>query len=308
MDDLLTVADHVADRLDLSPAEVSDLIQSASFFMRLPYTPSSDGRFHHYAKKVGAPTVGFRMENQGRPFSRSKYEPVDIALQILDYSWAVDVAVANGSPKGRNRVIAREGMDHIIEAMFLMEKQFFRGQIGGESNGFQGFPDTLNAIGETILNGGGTTSDNCTSVYLMKFGENDVSGVMPEDDSMGMGQMTVQDMVDENGLHFPAYYTPASTWAGIQVGGLYSIVRLANIDNTANGALTDDKIYDAIEAFPNGNPDAIIMNRRARTQLRKNRTPVTLNGIGTPPPIPTSVEGIPILKSEGLLNDEAVVA
>ena len=120
--------------------------------------------------------------------------------------------------------------------------------------------------------------------------------------------MKIQDMTDAQGRHFPAYYTPACTWAGIQVGGLYSITRLANIDSTSAGSLTDSKIYDAIEAFPVGKPDYIVMNRRARTQLRNSRTAITQNATGIPAPIPTSVEGIPILKTEGLLNDEAIVA
>ena len=303
-DDLLTVADHVADRLDMSDAEISDVIEQASFFMSLPYEESSNGRFHHYAKKVGAPTVGFRLENQGRAFSHADYEPVDVRLEILDYSWAVDKAVAEGSPKGKNRVIARAGLDHLMAAMFLMERQFFGGQAGGAANGFAGFPDVLN----TVLDGGGTNVGGATSVYLVKMGRDHVAGVMPMDSNFGMGTMRIQDMTDENGLHFPAYYTPATTWAGIQVGGLYSIVRMANIDSTAAGSLTDSKIYDAIEAFPMGKPDYIVMNRRARTQLRNSRTPVTQNATGTPAPIPIDVEGIPILKTEGLLNDEAIVA
>ena len=307
-DNLLTVADHVADRLDLSPAEISDVIEQANFFMSLPYEESSNGRFHSYAKKVGAPIVGFRQENQGREFSHAEYEPVDIRLEILDYSWSVDKAVAEGSPKGKNRVIARAGLDHLMAAMFLMERQFFGGQAGNAANGFQGFPDVLNTIGETVLNGGGTNVGGATSVYLVKMGQNDVCGVMPKDSNFGMGTMKIQDMTDAQGRHFPAYYTPACTWAGIQVGGLYSITRLANIDSTSAGALNDSKIYDAIEAFPMGKPDYIVMNRRARTQLRNSRTPVTKNATGTPAPIPMDVEGIPILKTEGLLNDEAIVA
>ena len=305
-DDLLTVADHVADRLDLSEAEVSDLIQSASFFARLPFTASSNGRNHSYAKKTGAPVVGFRQENTGRDFSHATYTPVDIVLSILDYSFAVDVAVANGSPKGRARVLARAAMNHIMAAMFLMEKQFFRGQASGEAGGFAGFPDALNSIGEMVLNGGGTTANGCTSVYLMKLGENDVSGVMPDDDDLGLGETRIQDMTDANGKHFPAYYTPGSTWGGIQIGGQYSVARIANIDDTPAGALDDDKIYEAIEAFPMGQPDIIVMNRTARKQLRSSRTATTTTGAAAP--IPTAVEGIPILKSEGLLNDEAIVA
>ena len=307
-DDLLTVADHVADQLDLSDKEISDVIEQANFYMNLPLEKSSNGRFHSYAKKVAAPVVGFRLENQGRPFDHAEYDTVNVQLEILDYSWAVDKAVAEASPKGKNRVIARAGLNHMMAAMFLLERQFFAGQAGGAPNGFAGFPDVLNTIGETVLDGGGTNVGGATSVYLVKMGEEDVSAVMPEDSKMGMGSMTIQDMVDANGDHYPAYYTPACTWAGIQTGGLYSITRLANIDDTAAGALTDSKIYDALETFPMGKPDYIVMNRRARTQLRNSRTAITQNATGIPAPIPTSVEGIPILKTEGLLNDEAIVA
>ena len=305
-DQMLTVADHVADALDLSPAEVSDVVESASFPMRLPFTESSNGSVHKYAKKTGAPTVGFRLENEGREFGKSAYETVLLQLAILDYSWAVDVAVAKGSPKGEETVIAREGLDHIMAAMFVMERQFFQGKANGDAQGFDGFPEALNAIGGMVINGGGTTANECTSVYLMKLGENDVSGVMPTGDDMGLGERIVQNFKDDSGKNLPKYYTPASTWAGIQIGGKYSVARLANIDSTPAGSLTDDKIIDAIEAFPMGQPDLIVMNRTARKQLRSSRT--ATNATGAPAPIPANVEGIPILKTEALTDNEAVVA
>jgi hypothetical protein len=44
------------------------------------------------------------------------------------------------------------------------------------------------------------------------------------------------------------------------------------------------------------------MNGRSREQLRNSRTATTANG--TPAPLPTEWEGIPIIRTASIANDE----
>jgi len=303
-DDLLTVADCIADALDLAPIEVSDLLNKAPFFARLPVTGSSNGTTHKYTKETQAPVVGFRAANSGRDFDHSVDTLVSIDLKILDFSWAVDKAVADAWRKGgAQALIAREGRRHLRQAFFEAESQYINGT-GNESDGFNGFADAegLNDVDDAmVIDAGG--SSGLSSVWLVREGEDDVVGVMnDEDGGIELGDTIVQNFQDGSSKNYPAYYTPGCTWLGVQIGGAYSIARIANIDNGDN-TLDDDLIYKALELFPSGQqPSVILMSRRSRRQLRESRT--ATNALGTPAPRPEDVEGIPILISESISNAE----
>lgn len=307
-DDLLTVADHIADALDLSGAEVTDLVDQANFLMALPVEYSSNGTVHKYTKETGAPVVGFRAENAGREFDHGSDAPVTVELKILDFSWAIDKAVADAYRKGRDVAISRSGFRHLKAAMFELEKQYFGGTATNAA-GFVGFnqASTLNAIGaDMFINAGGTTAATASSVYLVRMGADDVSSVMIEDSPLSLGETVVQNMRDATDKHFPAYYTPGSSWQAMQIGGKYSVARIGNITEDADKGLTDDLVFDALERFPGAAPSAIVMSRRSRGQLRASRT--ATNTTGAPAPIPTEVGGVPVMISEGISNTEALVS
>ncbi|HEY4635661.1 MAG TPA: hypothetical protein VIG92_03790, partial [Rhodospirillales bacterium] len=107
--DFHAIADLIGDAFDLADFEVSDLLKASPFIAALKMEPSSNGTTHKYVKETGAPVVGFRAENVGREFDSSDDTAVSVALKILDFSWMVDVAVANAWRRGREAYIAREG-------------------------------------------------------------------------------------------------------------------------------------------------------------------------------------------------------
>lgn len=307
-DDFLAVADLIADALDLSDAEVSDLVNAANFFMRLPVELSSNGSTHKYAKETGAPVVGFRAPNAGRDHDHSTDTVVSVDLKMLDFSSMVDYGLAKTWRKGgAEALIAREIMRHLKSAFFELEKQIFQGT-GNAAGGFAGFPDASNlddSDDAQVINAAGTTADTGSSAYLIRLGPNAVSGVMQSDVTIDVGESIIQDVVDGTGKHYPAYYTPGTTWAALQVGGVYDVIRIANLTEDAGKGLTDDLIFSAIEAMPNGDPDIIVCSRRSRRQLRESRT--ATNVTGAPAPIPDEVGGIPVIISEGIPNTEALL-
>lgn len=309
--DLLTVADHLADGLDISNAEVSDLLNKAPFLARLPVTTSSNGTVHKYTKETGAPVVGFRAENAGRDFDHSVDTLVTVNLKILDFGWQVDKAVADAWRKGgRNALIAREGRRHLREAFFVAEQQYLNGTVGGLADGFAGFADSSGLDGladEMVVNAGGTTINTASSVYFVRLGEDDVTGVMIDGNSLELGSTVVQNAIDGTGKNYPVYYTPGCSWLGIQIGGARSIGRICNLTEDSGKGLTDDLIYSMLERFPVGmEPNLAICTRRSREQLRKSRT--ATNATGAPAPIPMEVAGIPLLTTDALSNTEALIA
>ena len=305
-DDLVTVADHIADALDLLENETSDLIQNANFLMQLPVELSSNGTTHKYTKETGAPVVGFRSENDGRDQDHSVDTLVSVDLKILDFSFTVDYAVAQAWRRGgAEAYIGREGARHLRAGMFKMEQQYFQGT-DGDSAGFNGFTDAagLDALADTmVINAGGTTANTGSSVYLVKLGMDDVSAVLNSDSILDLGETVTIQATGSNGK-YPAYFTPATAWVGLQIGGAFSVARIANLTADAGKGLTDDLIFQAMEASPFGF-DVIVGSRRSRRQLRESRT--ATNVTGAPAPIPTEVGGIPFIVSEGISNTEALL-
>jgi hypothetical protein len=307
--DFLTVADLLADALDLSPAQVSDLVDSASFLARLPYVMSSNGTTHKYSKETGAPVVGFRSANAGRDFDHSVDTVVSVDLKILDFSWATDKAVADAWRQGgAEALVGLEGFRHLKAAMFKLEQQYFQGT-DGDAAGFNGFTDAAGLDGladAMVINAGGTTANTASSCWLMRLGEDDVTGVMREGSPVELGDTIVQNFTDGSGLNYPAYYTPGCSWQAVQIGGAYSVARIANLTEDAGKGLTDDLIYEAMAAFPGmRTPNVIVCSRRSLRQLRESRT--ATNVTGAPAPTPTEVGGVPIIVSEGISNTEALL-
>lgn len=309
--DFPTIADSVADALDLSDAQVSDLMNGAPLVAALPAEESSDGTTHKYSKEVGAPVVGFRLENKGRDFSNDSDQIVQVALKILDWSFAGDKAVADAWRRGgREAFLARKGLRTSKAALFAYEKQIFYGS-GEDALGFVGLIDSLNTLAhEMVVNATGAAAGTGSSVYALRLGADDVQGIYKGDENgkaMDMGDTIVQNMVDSEGKNLPMYYTPACTWLALQIGGLRSVGRLCNLTTEENKTLTDDMLYELLERFPGDKkPTHLAMTRRSRGQLRKSRT--ATNATGAPAPIPTEVDGIPIVVTEALVNTEAIVA
>ena len=314
-DNFPTLADKIADALDLSDAEVSDLVNAAPFVAMLPAEESSNGTMHAYSKEIGAPVVGFREVNKGRSMSSSQDERVEATLEIMDWSYACDKAFADTWRRGGPQAwIAREGLRHIKAALFGHEQQIIGGTVHGSSAGFLGFADIVGLQSKTatmVLDATGTVAGEVSSVYAVCVGPNDIVGVYKGDGSdaldAGLGETIVQNWKDSEGLNFPAYYTPASTHLGLQVGGAYSIARLVNLTAETNKTLDDDMLADLISKFPIGRkPTHYLMNRRSLAQLRKSRT--ATNATGAPAPFPTEAHGIPIVPVESITSTEPLIA
>jgi len=317
-EDPLAVADLIADAFDLADIEVSDLLMTSPLVSLLRMEPSSNGTTHKYTKETGAPVVGFRSVNDGREIDSSIDTLVSIDLKVLDFSWRVDVALANAWRKGRENLIAREGLRHIKAALMAFEKQVINGTTGasdsagasGASGGFTGFRDasTVNGLSDTmVVTGGSSTADVNSSVYGVRLAFDGVTGVYRGDsDAISLMETVIMETTGSSTGTYPAYYTPGCTWLGLQVGSAYDLGRICNLDNSSN-TLDDDKIADLLSRFPVGYaPTHLIMSRRSHKQLQQSRT--ATNPTGTPAPFPSEAFGVPIVVSDAVSDTEELVA
>lgn len=310
--DPLAMADLVADALDLSDAEVTDLVQAVPFLDILPMEESSNGETHKYAKETGAPVVGFRAPNVGRDLDSSADTVVTVTLKILDWSYDMDIAIAKAWRKGGSEALnRREGLRHLKSALVAFEKQVIYGTTAfGDASGFTGMiqASTVDALADALtIDATGTTADTASSVWAVRIGPNDLTGVYKGDGAFTIGETTTIQKTSSGSLTYPALYTPASTWLGMQVGSIYSMGRIVNVTEDSGKGLTDALMARLWAEFPVGRkPTHWVMNRRSQMQLRASRT--ATNPSGQPAPFPTDWEGTPIVVVESIVNTEPLVA
>lgn len=311
-EDLFSLADLLKiNDTSLADIDVSDLRNDAPFMSQILYQPATHGTVHKYTKETGAPVVGFRSANGGRDMDHSEDTEVTATLQILDWSFAIDKALADAYKRGgASAKVAREARRHLRAAMFAYEKQLFNGTIGGDASGFTGFANVLNDSDDAmVVDAGGTTADTASSVWLVRIGDDDIMGILGNDGVFDMGETTTIQKVVNPGTDnkvFPAYYTPGTGYTGLQVGGANSMARICNLTADSGKGLTDDLVAAAIAEFPAGKgPTHAVMNKRSQEQLRKSRT--ATNATGTPAPIPEDVFTVPIVVTDAILNTETLL-
>lgn len=296
---------------NLSDAEISEVFEQAPVAARLFSQESSNGEYHKFIKYDTAPTVGFRDINDGLENTQSNDTVVSTQLTLLDASFAVDSALADLYKNGRTAYVQMEAKRHLATAMFGLEKQFIYGTTSpGNSSGFAGIMSLLGAslLGGRVQNAGSSTANEQTSVYFVNTGFNKISALYKAD-QIQIGETREQRMAGSTGW-YTGLWTPIQGWYGLQLASVECVARICNIHPTSNSganALTDDMIYNTLAQFRGGyKPDFMVMSRAALNMLRKSRT--ATNATGAPAPVPTEVEGVPIIVSEAISNTEAVVA
>lgn len=294
---------------NLADLDVSDLLDEAPLLKRLFAQTASNGTEHKYLKQTGEPAVGFRDANDGRENKASADTLVTVTLKILDASFACDKALADAYRKGRDAYIAREANRHLRAAFKEAEQQIFYGT-GNDAAGFAGLATNalFDALADTatVVNAGGTTASTGSSCWLFRTNENACSLITGEDGEMKIGESVVQRVAGATGF-YPAYWTPITAWLGLQLGGVYDIVRIANLTADSGKGLTDALISTAISKFKaSGAPNLIACSRRSLRQLQSSRT--ATNPTGAPAPFPQDSFGIPIVVTDQIVDTETLLA
>jgi len=299
---------------NLADISVSDLLDRAPLLSVINTMPASNGTLHKYLKQTVASSASFRAALDGITKVPSQDELMTVTLKIIDGSFDADTALAKGYKDGVDAYLQLEMARTLRQMFFNVERQLIYGtkqQTGSaylaDAAGFTGLANStaLDATGDEMVIAAGTagaTGDSQTSVYLVRHGMDDVSLILGND-----GQFTVEDptIIQKAGSgsgFFPAWYVAVNGWAGLQLGGARSAARICNIET----ALDDDDLYNALSLFPSGaGANAIVMNRKALKLLRQSRTAV--NPSGQPAPMPTNLDGIPIIVTDAVRSDEPVI-
>ena len=290
-----------------SDIDVSNVLNQAPLIAALNSVQSSNGSNHSYIRTTAAPGVGYRAVNTGRVNAAETIEQVDIVLKYLDAGFTVDVALAKAQ-KDQQAYMARRMQSSLQAGFFAIEQQSIYGT-GADAGGSTGLASTLSAVANSqVIDAGDATADSVTSVYAVRSSDEGVSVVYKDGEIMFDDEPSVSEVVTDTGTgaSYPAYVVPCGTFLGLQLGSTYDSARLANIGTAAANTLTDDMLAELVETAKAGmGYTHLVMNRKAREQLRKSRT--ATNATGAPATTPSEFEGIPIIVSDAVSLTEAVV-
>ncbi|WP_254512860.1 major capsid protein [Anatilimnocola floriformis] len=297
--------------LDIAKANNSDrevgLIEEVvPFIPELKLIPARTIKGIQYKTLVrtSLPSVGFRAANRGVADSFSTLENRNVECFIVNPQWVADKAVADAYEDGAPAYIAMEATGMTQAAMIALAKQFYYGAAsGGDSEGHPGLVQGHDS--SMVVDATGDTASTASSVWAVKFGPQNVQWVFGNGGDMSVSDPQVMRVLDSQNRPYTAYTQNMLFRPGLQVGSIYSVARIKNLTAQTNKTLNDDMLSDLMALFPVGHePDAIFMSRRSLSQLRKSRT--ATNATGTPAPTPTDFEGCPIIRTDAILNTEAI--
>lgn len=270
--------------------------------VRLGAARTIRGLSYNTLVRVTLPIAGFRAANKGVTASKSRYENRTVGTFILNPRWECDKAVADANEDGALAYIYEEAEAITAAAFQTLGTQFYYGADGGGDA--SGHPGLRNFVDDDmIVDAEGTTDDVASSVWGVRFGRKDVRWVLGNNGQVAMEDPWTETLLDDEGKKFTGYVQELLARVGLQCASRFSVGCIKNLTTDTGKGLTDDLVYELLTTFKQP-PDMIFASGRSIEQLRKSRT--ATNATGAPAPTPTEVAGVPLVKTDGLLDTEAL--
>lgn len=216
-------------------ATVAELLnQSNELIQYMNFIEGNLPTGHKGVVRTGLPTVQLRSFYRGVKVSKSGRATIEDVCAMLEGRNEIDKDLAdlNGNAPAFR---LSEGLSFIESMNQSFAQQLIYGDTSANPDGVLGLTPRYNSLSATnsqnIIDAGGSGSDN-TSVWLVVWGENTVTGIYPKGSQAGLTQQDLGeiDAFDENNDRFRAY---AELWKwkfGLHVKDWRYAVRIANID------------------------------------------------------------------------------
>ena len=272
------------------------------------------GTSYKIASRVTYPGVGFRAANEGSTPTKSEFESQLIECYILSGAVQADVAVARAYEDGEQAWKDVESVGVMRQAMIELGSQVIYGT-SVDSKGFPGLQAIHTAFNAgLVVDAGGTTGGTASSVYGINTDTQGVQLVFGAGTTFELGEWRIENVGTSS--VYPAHVANLTAWVGMQVGSKYSVGRLKDATAESGAGVTDAKLAELLSKYPVGyRPNYWLMNRRSAYQLQVSRSASSVqNGVKTSSgseifaPLPTESNGIPIVITDSILNDEALTA
>jgi hypothetical protein len=281
---------------------------------------------HRTTVRTGIPEPTWRKLYGGVQPTKSTTAQITDNTGMLEAYAEVDKALADLNGNTAEFRLS-ESKPHVEGMSQEMARTLFYGNEGTLPESFTGltprFNSTTAANGDNIILGGGNSTDN-RSIWLVGWGPNTVHGIIPKGSKAGLqmedkGQVTIEN-ADGAGGRMEAYRTHFRWDAGLTVRDWRYIVRIPNIDvssltkDAQTGADLPDLMFQALERIHSleGVTPVFYASRGIWTFLRRQlaanvkQSTLTVEQVGGV--VKTAFNGIPLVRSDVLNVDEALVA
>lgn len=266
-------------------------------------------------KITARPATAPRGFNQGTPVKKIGRSNVTWKTAIFEERSEVDKALAEANPSTAGGVDGfRQDEDiQFLRALALSyESAAFNGDQNIDPNSFNGintFADDL-AL-DNVVGAGGAVADSQTSIYMVSIDMDGLMGLYNENSAptpqmIDMG--LVDDAEDVDGNKFLAYRSVFHWMPGLRINQM-GAGRIANIETGITPADLLEFMEDLATDMKSP-PMAIIMNRKAKKIVNKVKTDQLQTEVDSTilNRLVDTWNGLPILLSDQILNNQAVVA
>jgi hypothetical protein len=289
---------------DIYPTEVLD--DAPVMAQAFAQPASQGGTLHQYLRRAVAAGSGFRKLGRGISNAAEEFDDISVVCELLDASYTRDVGKALAHRKGVSAYLERETLSELKSGFFKLETALFNIGLAHSYKGLPYFPDYWAKDLPQVVDAGGSGGK---SVWLLRWAEDGVSMIAGNDGRVDMripDEDQIVEVRDADNRPYSAYRGTLLGWFALQVGSSFDAVRICNLDGTSGKTLTGDMLGNALSLFPAARqPNMIVMNRKALEEFRSSRT--AYSPIGADAQRPNEYEGIPIVTTDALVNNEATL-
>lgn len=216
-------------------AAVAELLtQSNEILIDMQWIEGNQTNGNKSSIRTGLPSVIWRQLYQGVPPSKSGRATVEDSCGMLETRSEVDVDLAKMYDDIESFRLSEATA--FLEAMNqAMAQTLFYGDVTINPERFTGLAPRYSSLSAgnaaNIVDAGGTGSDN-TSIWLIVWSPNTVSGFFPKNSEAGLHHedLGIGDAFDANNARFRAYMDHWQWKAGLMLKDWRYVVRIANID------------------------------------------------------------------------------
>lgn len=330
---VMTLAD-IAKRMDPNLKDLAAIVEVLNnqndILKFLPFMEGNLPTGHRVTLRKGKPTVGTRQINSGVTPGKSTTGQQDESTMLVEAYSEVDREAARISG---NIAALRASEDVVtIEAM----NDFFNTNLwyGNQTqyiDRFHGLAPRYSSLsgeyGNMIINAGGSSGSDQTSIWLLGLGERGLHGIFPKGTSAGLERLDrgEQLITDAAGTRRYVYQTQFVWHSGISIKDYRHLIRICNIDTGnlstfGSGSDTSAKLLrtmvQALNKIP-GNPNGyglkyvFCMNKTVKTwadimTMEKANAAFQLKEIYGQEF--TTFRGVPIVTCDAITDGKSVVS
>ena len=195
---------------DGKPNDIIELMDQENTILEdILWKEATDYDGHRTTVRMGLPAVYWRRLYRGTPVSKSHVTTVKDPVGMLEARSVIDAKLLEIHQSQAKAYRMSESKAFMEGMRQELATAIFYGNIKGNPDGIHGLdPRYAYKDAPHVIDAGGTGA-NCTSIFGVVWGENEVTGIFPKDSQAGLQHEEIAKF-DQNGMEYsPAFlFTP----------------------------------------------------------------------------------------------------